>query len=460
VSKAYAKFLAAKTQIDADAGFEPTWVPDFLFDFQRSLVEWACRKGRAAIFADCGLGKTAMELVWAENIVRRTNGRVLILTPLAVARQFVSEGEKFGIGVTQSRNGIVAGPGIYVTNYERLHLFDANQFVAVVCDESGILKNFDGRYKAAVTDFMLKITYRLLATATAAPNDYTELGNSAESLGELGFRDMLTKFFHKENSKDHRGWGRVKYRMRGHAKEGFWRWVCSWARAVRKPSDLGFDDDRFILPELIVEEHEVATATVMAGRLFDIPAETLAEQRGEQRRSLNERCEKVAELVARPLGHPGEPAVCWCHLNDEGDLLESLIEDCEQVSGADSDDAKEEKLVAFSTGQVRVLVTKPKIAGFGLNWQHCGHQTYFPSHSFEQWYQCVHRSLRFGRTEPVKVDIVTTEGGYAMKANLERKRAAADAMFAELVAMMSDSLRIGRSAYGTTQLEVPSWLRK
>lgn len=454
----YEKFIESKSQFGTARGFEPVWLPDFLMGFQRHLCEWNIRRGRGATCADCGMGKTPILLVVAENVVRHTNGRFLIITPLAVAPQFVTEGDKFGVKVTHSRDGKVGGPGVYVTNYERLHLFDKDHFAGVGCDEAGILKNFDGKTRDSVVEFLRTIPYRFLAGATMAPNDYTELGNSAEALGELGYQDMLSRFFKvvtgKEKEFRYRGWGRVKYRLRGYARRDFWRWVCSWARACRKPSDLGFDDGQFVLPELITNEHEVAVAKVASGRLFDVPAATLREQQDEQRRSFRERCEKVAELVTGT----GRPAVAWCHLNDEGDLLEELIPDAEQVSGADSEDEKEEKLVAFSRGQIRVLVTKPKIAGFGLNWQHCGHQTYFPSHSFEQWHQCVHRSLRFGRTDPVTVDIVTTEGGSGVKENLERKRLQANEMFAELVSLMNDGLRIDRGGRATAKVEVPSWL--
>jgi hypothetical protein len=454
----YGEFLASKAQVGTANGFEPLWVPDFLKDFQRHLTEWAIRKGRGAIAADCGMGKTPIMLVCGQNVVRKMNGRFLILTPLAVAPQFVTEGEKFGVGVKHSKDGKVGGSGVYVTNYERLHLFDPNHFAGVGCDEAGILKNFDGKTKAATIEFLRTRPYRFLAGATMAPNDYTELGNSAEALGELGYQDMLSKFFKvvtgKEKAFKYRGWGHVKYRLREYATRDFWRWVCSWMRVCRKPSDLGpFDDSQFVLPELVTNEHEVQVTNSADGKLFDTPAVTLHGQRDEQRRSIQERCEKVAELVRHQ-----DQAVCWCHLNDEGDLLERMISDCEQVSGRDSEDEKEEKLIAFQRGQIRVLVTKPKIAGFGLNFQNCGHQTFFPSHSFEQWHQCVHRSVRFGRTEPVVVDIVTTAGAECIKDNLERKRKQADAMFAELVSLMNDGLKIDRTGHATTPTEVPSWL--
>lgn len=450
----YSEFVRNKSQIGHGSGFEPAWLPDFLFDFQRSLVEWAVRQGRAAIFADCGLGKTPMQLVWAENVVRQTNGRVLILTPLAVGSQTVKEAAKFSIGAARSRAGVLPGERIVVTNYEQLHYFSQANFSGVVCDESSILKNFDGKTKARVTEFMRRIPYRLLCTATAAPNDYVELGTSSEALGQMGFQDMVTLFFKQETKKDRLGWGRTKYRMRGHAEVGFWRWVCSWARACRKPSDLGFDDGRFVLPDLILREHEVKAMKAAPGRLFDVPAETLEEEREEQRRTLPERCEKVAAIV----GKSGQPAVCWCHLNDEGDELQRLIPGSVQVSGSDSDDAKEEAFSAFESGQIRVLISKPKIAGFGLNWQHCAHMTFFPSHSFEQWYQSIRRCWRFGQTRPVTVDVITTDGGAGVLGNLQAKQEAAERMFVGLVSHMNESQRIGVKQYGNAKELIPSWL--
>ena len=450
----YAEFIQRKSQLDSDAGFSPLDMPSQLFDFQVALVEWAVRKGRGAIFADCGLGKTPMQLAWAHNVVAQTNRPVLIVAPLAVGPQTVREGEKFGIEVRRSSDGTINGPAIYVTNYERLHMFDSAQFSGAVCDESSAIKHFSGARQKAVTHFMAKMPYRLLCTATAAPNDYVELGNSAEALGELGFQDMASKFFKKETSKDYLGWGRTKYRMRPHAERDFWRWVCSWARAVRKPSDIGFSDDRFVLPPLIVNENLVDAKRKADGMLFDLPAMTLEDQREERRRTIPDRCERVAELI----GHGTEPAVAWCHLNDEGDMIQKLIPGSEQVSGDDSDDRKEELFKAFADGQVRVLVTKPVLAGFGLNWQHCCRQTFFPSHSFEQYYQSVRRCWRFGQTKPVTVDIVASSGSAGIRANLQRKSEAADAMFEHLVSLMNDSLGIKRGSPFTKKTETPKWL--
>ena len=451
----YAEFLESKAQLGGDHGFSPVVMPEFLFDFQASLVEWATRKGRCAIFADCGLGKTAIELAWAENVIRHA-GPVLLLTPLAVTLQIQMEAQKFGIEAHVSRDGTVK-PGITITNYEKLHLFSPSDFAGVVCDESSILKSFDGATKQRITEFMRKRPYRLLATATAAPNDFIELGTSSEALGYLGHMDMLNRFFKNDlnNSAQGRMRGEViKWRLKGHAELPFWRWVCSWARALRRPSDLGFDDDRFILPLLSEVEHVVEADTYADGMLFALPAVGLKEQREERRRTIAERCEKVAALV----NGTGQPALVWCHLNDEGNRLESMIPDAIQVSGADGDDKKEDKLMAFAEGRARVLITKPKIGAWGLNYQHCNHITFFPSHSFEQYYQGVRRCWRFGQKRPVTVDIVTTEGESGVLKNLQRKAEQADRMFANLVAEMNAAQAIDRASSGNVAVKVPSWI--
>lgn len=453
----YGAFLRAKSQRGADGGFEPVWMPDFLFDFQRAMLGWSIRKGRAATFADCGLGKTPMGLVWAVNVAMETGRPVLYLTPLAVASQTVREAEKFGIdGVVQARDGMVSGR-VLVTNYERLHYFNPADFAGVVCDESSILKSFAGERRGEITAFMRQVPYRLLQTATAAPNDYIELGTSSEALGYMGHMDMLNRFFKNDlnNSAQGRMRGEViKWRLKGHAEEPFWRWVCSWARAMRRPSDLGFDDATFRLPPLNEVEHLVEADTLADGMLFALPAVGLKEQREERRRTVKERCDRVASLV----NNTGQPALVWCHMNEEGDTLESLIPDAVQVSGKDSDDRKEDRLGAFAQGRARVLITKPKIGAWGLNFQHCNHVTFFPSHSFEQYYQAVRRCWRFGQKRAVKVDIVTTEGERGVMRNLQRKADQADDMFSRLVAEMNNALAIERANNMTKKVQVPSWL--
>lgn len=448
----YQDFLAGKAQLDGDHGFEPEWVPDWLFGFQAELVEWATRKGRAAAFADCGLGKTPVQLVWAQNVHRRTDRPVLVLAPLAVSFQTEDEAAKFGVEAVVSRDGSIPAP-VTVANYERLDRFNPADFGGVVCDESSAIKAFDGVRRAAVTEFLREQRYRLLCTATAAPNDYIELGTSSEALGYLGHMDMLSRFF--TNRGKARMWGRDgEWRFKGHAEDPFWRWVASWVRALRRPSDLGYPDDGFRLPELVERQHVVtAAAPLDDGTLFPVPATGLREAQAEQRRTITERCEKAAALLA-----DAGSAVAWCQLNDEGDLLTKLIDGAVQVSGSDHPDAKEEALVGFARGQFRVLVTKPAIGAWGLNWQHCHRMTYFPSYSYEQFYQAVRRCWRFGQQHPVVVDIVTTTGGADALVSLQRKAAQADRMFDALVAHMRNALSVRRSTDFDRTVEVPAWL--
>lgn len=646
----YNEFLARKAQLANTGGFEPTTLPGHLFDYQHDLVEWAVRQGRAGLFADCGLGKTPMELAWADQIHQHTGKPVLLLTPLAVGFQIAAEADKFGHDATLSRDGQVHA-SITITNYEQLHRFDPDLFGGVVCDESSILKNFDGATKAAITEFMRRIQYRLLGTATAAPNDYIELGTSSEALGHLGYMDMLTRFFVNDNrsvsSRGRTAGGKsIDWRLKGHAEEPFWQWVSSWGRAIRRPSDYGFSDDGHVLPDLVVREHLVEANRAADGVLFDVPAHGLREEREENRRTLVERCEAAAAAVATS----GEKvSMVWCNLNDEGDLLERLIPRAIQVKGSDSDRVKEKasewfvgsrcicndpdfgaKLARWDgsrstpitdvgnttlilpseiTGRVKAgppkrtgstcasttsptptsssavmnsgksatesgvsdtpptsntangssgrpslgtharsgtqgsesnteseltntskcsptkavgapfaasssetpqvgssqsttvtkparcedssvghaikgsessatiptdltapgcmcghidgrrrLVSKSAIYGWGLNFQHCNHMTYFPTHSYESWYQAVRRCWRFGQLRPVTVDVITTEGGSRVLANLQRKAAQADEMFSSLVAHMNHARDIAAHRKYDKRAELPTWL--
>lgn len=457
----YNQFLQRKTQFGGDSGFNPVWMPDFLFDFQQTLVERSLLKGRSAIFADCGLGKSPMQLAWAENVVRKTNKRVLIATPLAVSDQTIREGQKFGIEAARSKSGILPAAKIVVTNYESLHRFNPSDFAGMVCDESSILKSFDGVTRKLITEFMRRLPYRLLCTATAAPNDYPEIGTSSEALGELGYTDMMTRFFKTDTSIPARiglrdGGPKARVRFKHHAQEPFWKWVCSWARACRKPSDLGFDDGKFILPPLIERVTVVKASKSLPGFLpgIEVPAIGRQEQLAELRNTLAERC----EAAARKILENGRTAVAWCNLNPEGDLLEHLLPGSKQLKGSQSDDEKEEILSAFSRGQFKYLVSKAKITCFGLNWQHCAYTTMFPSYSFEQYYQMIRRFLRFGQIETVIAEMITTEGQRDVLLSLQRKARAADEMFSSLVKHMNESMRVARSEYQAPAWEVPAWL--
>lgn len=447
----YKDFLKTKEQTNERHGFNAVYIPKFLYDFQKELTTWSIKKGRSAVFADCGLGKTPIQLVWAENVVRKTNKPVLIITPLAVSPQTVREGTKFGIDCQRSNNGKYKGK-IIVTNYERLHYFNRHDFSGVVCDESSAIKHFQGARQKEVTQFMRQIRYRLLCTATAAPNDFIELGTSSEALGYMGRMDMLATFFkNNENSLFPIWWG-ARWYFKAHAERDFWRWVCSWARSLKKPSDMGFSDDKFVLPKLIEKETVIPISRPLNGTLFAEPAVTLHDQRKERMFTLDRRCEEVAKKVKG-----NSPAVVWCHLNKEADLLEKMIPDAKQVKGSDSDEKKENTLLDFSNGDLRVLVTKPRIGAFGLNWQHCSNMTFFPSHSFEQYYQGVRRCWRYGQKKPVAVHIITTEGELGVLKNLKRKAKQADKMFASLVELMGQEMNKSSTLYNTKKVEVPKW---
>lgn len=450
----YSEFLQQKRDYGADSGFEPSFLPSFLFDFQVALTDWAVRKGRAAIFTDCGTGKTLMQLVWAENVIRHTNKPVLILTPLAVSQQTLAEAAKFDIEAYRAQRGITP-TAIQVTNYERLHYFDPSDYGGIVCDESSILKNFNGKRRGDITEFMRLILYRLLCTATAAPNDWLELGTSSEALGYLGHTDMLTRFFSRRQS--YALTNRKEWSLKGYAAKGpFWQWVASWARVARKPSDLGFDDDGFILPPLIETDMLVRASKPTPGMLFDMPAVTFREEREAVRRTIRERCEAVAEKVS----DNGKISMIWCHLNDEGDLLEHLIPGAVQIAGKDSEEKKEEAAQWFIGGddEQRVLISKPKIFGFGLNFQHCAHMTYFPTHSYEQYYQATRRLWRFGQDSQVIVDRIYTDGGERMLQNLKRKADQSDKMFENLVRYMDQELHL-KDTYHRQEIEVPKWMQ-
>lgn len=446
-------------------GFEPIEMPSFLFPFQEHLVSWSLQKGRSAIFADTGLGKTSMQLVWADNIVRKTNKPVLIIAPLAVTFQTEREAIKFGIEAAVSRDGRIPSL-ITITNYEKLHLFSPEDFIGAVCDESSVLKSFDAIRKNAIIDFMRKLPYRLICSATPAPNDYVELGNSSEALGELGHIDMLNRFFrNNNNTSDMKGryrggssakvWEGKQWRFKGHAEMPFWKWVCSWARAVRKPSDLGpYDDTAFELPPLIEQEHLIDTEIPPDDMLFALPAIGLDQQRKERRRTIRERCQKVADLVS----DQSNQSLVWCHLNDEGDLLDKMIPDAIQISGKDSDDSKETKFKSFIDGDIRVLVLKPKIGAWGLNMQNCAHLTTFVDHSYESRYQLIRRCYRYGQNKPVVVDTVLTEGDQNVMDNVKRKSVAAERMFQNLVMCMHEAMEITKSEYKPQEVDIPSWL--
>ena len=406
----YEDFVANKRHSIGRCGFNPNYFPDMAFDFQRHIIEKAITKGRMAVFADTGLGKTLIQLSIAKNIVNETNGRVLILTPLAVAFQFLLEAEKMGIeDVEYSREGKFTKK-IIICNYERLHYFEPTDFVGVICDESSILKNFDGKIKQQVTSFVKKLPYRFLSTATPSPNDFIELGTSSEALGYMGHMDMLGKFFkNNQNSVDstNRNIGE-KYYLKPHAEKDFFAWVNQWAIMVKMPSDIGFSNDGYILPELLTNRHIVKNQSLIDVngqiQMFTPIAKSMTEVRHEQKQTEDKRCEKAVELAT------GKTSVYWCNTNNESRLLREMDSDAVEIIGSQSIEQKEERLLAFANGEITRLITKAKMTGMGLNWQHCNHTVFFPTWSYEQYYQAIRRFWRFGQKNEVTVEMVISDG--------------------------------------------------
>lgn len=449
----YRAFVEAKTHLAGEFGFAPIYHNPHCHDFQAHLIDWALRQGRSATFADCGLGKTLMQLVWAENVHRKTNKPVLILAPLSVSSQTVEEAEKFGIEAHRSPDGkIPHGKGIITTNYERLHHFSPDEFGGVVCDESSILKNFDGAIKASITDFMRKVKYRGMYTATPSPNDYTELGTSSEALGDMPYMDMLQTFFKSNDDTLHPAHIGQQWRFKGHAEPHFWRWVASWARAARRPSDLGYSDDGWHLPELIEVHHEIESKP-LDGQLFAMPVRGLPQEREERKATVKERCELAAELIQRH-----DNGVMWCHFNAEADYLAEIVPGAVNLSGSDRDEVKEEKFLAFKRGEIRYLVTKPKIAALGVNWQHCAACTYFDDYSYEQYYQAVRRFWRFGQKRAVTVHQIGTTSLSNVAKSRKRKAEAADKMFQSMMEHMIDAQKHRRIFTETEAVKLPKWI--
>lgn len=433
----YEEFIQSKKHSTINYGITPTYFNDNLFDFQRHIAEYAIKKGRCGIFLDTGLGKTLIELTIAYNYMLVTNKPVLIITPLAVANQFLIEAEKFGIPEVEHTKDGKYSKKIILINYERLHYVSATDFDCVILDESSILKNFDGAIKQQVTTFLKKIKYRFLATATPSPNDYIELGTSSEALGYLGYMDMLSKFF-KNNQNNVAKLSQISKARQGeewylkpHAENDFWQWVASWSISAKKPSDIGFNDDKFILPQL----HEIETIIrnenplTIDGqtKLFQMPAIGFKEIKQEAKSTIYQRCE-----VAIEKSKEHDISVYWCNLNDEADTLLELDKSAIEVRGNMDIDKKEDILLNFASGQIKKLVTKTSITAFGLNWQHCNHTTYFPTYSYEQYYQAIRRFWRFGQKRPVTVDLILSDGQERIMQSLLIKRDKAVKMFEKL----------------------------
>lgn len=417
----YNEFLNSKRHTLGEYGFEPNYYPDIAFDFQKYIIEKAVKKGRIAVFADTGLGKTLIQLSIANNIIKHTNKPVLILTPLAVAFQFILEAEKLGIDdIEYSKDGKFTKK-IVICNYERLHYFDSKDFVGVILDESSILKNFDGKIKNAVTSFIKKIPYRFLSTATPSPNDFIELGTSSEALGYMGYMDMLTKFFkNNQNSVDsnNRNIGE-KFYLKPHAEKDFFAWVNQWSIMVKMPSDIGFSNERYKLPDLIVNRHMVENQSMfdINGQItmFTPIAKSMTEVRLEQKQTEEKRCIKAIKLAEY------KTSVYWCNTNNESSILKSLDSQAVEIIGSQSIDKKEEILLAFANGEIKRLITKAKMTSMGLNWQHCNHTVFFPTWSYEQYYQAIRRFWRFGQKNNVVCDMVISDGQTRVLEALEQK---------------------------------------
>lgn len=453
----YQEFIQSKKHSTLDFGINPSWMPDAMFDYQKYVAEYMIKKGRCAGFLDTGLGKTLIELVCAVNYMRQTNKPALIITPLAVAFQFITEAEKFGIDdIEYSKDGKYTKK-IVVCNYERLEKFNPSDFDCVVLDESSILKNFDGKIKNAITSFLKRVKYRYLFTATPSPNDFVELGTSSEALGYLGYTDMLTKFFkNNEDTISPMNIG-TEWVLKGHAKQAFFQWVSGWSISMRKPSDLGFSDERHILPELNVNYHQVKNDKNMVVngqiQLFNMVAQRLNEVRSEQKDTIEKRCQKAVELASNR-----ETSVYWTNFNNEADLIEKLDPNAYQIKGSMNLDKKEELLLAFSRGEINKLVTKASITAFGLNWQHCNHTVYFPTFSFEQYYQAIRRFWRFGQKNEVTCDLVFSDGQKKVIDSLTAKAEKANELFSKLNANLNQSFEIKTKGFDQ-QIQLPNFLK-
>lgn len=432
MTDAYAIFLAQKRIVDPMTGLASVPpLPDAMFPFQGDITAWSLRRGRAALFAGTGLGKTFMELSWGQAVANHTGGMVLLFAPLAVSQQVIREAAKFAIPARLVAGQEDCRPGINVTNYQKASHFDLPKFAGVILDESSILKSTDGHYRTMLIESCRSVPFRLAATATPAPNDFMELGNHAEFLGIMSYTDMLATFF------IHDGGDTQKWRLKGHAENEFWKWMASWAVMLRKPSDLGYPNAGYDLPPLIQHQHVVGVdyaPSLDTGLLFPMEAATLQERIAARRDTVSERVALAATMTPSD-----RPFVWWCNLNAESEALVRAIPGAVEVRGSDTDTEKERKLVDFSEGRIRVLVTKPSICGFGMNWQHCCDTGFVGlNDSFEQVFQAVRRFWRFGQTKPVTVHFIAAETEGAVVANLKRKEVAAERMAAAMVAHMAD----------------------
>lgn len=436
----YEKFIESKIQVFESVGFDidREKLNSMLFDFQKDIVRWALKKGRAAIFADCGMGKTAMQLEWANQIYKKEGGKILILAPLAVASQTKREGEKFNISVNicESQEDVI--DGINITNYEKLDKFIAKEFNAIVLDESSILKSFTGKVRTQIIDSFKNTPYRLACTATPAPNDYMELGNHSQFLGIMTREEMLSMYF------VHDGGQTSKWRLKGHAEEFFWEWMASWSVFIDNPKNLGYEIEGYELPKLNIFEIVADGEEITTDKL------TLTQRREARKESLDIRCEKAAELV----NNSNENWLVWCDLNDESKKLHELINNSVEVKGSDKNNFKSKSMLDFSENKIKCLVTKPKIAGFGMNWQNCRNMIFVGlSDSYEAYYQAMRRCWRFGQEKEVNVYIIISSKEGAVKENIERKQADAEKMQNAMIKLTKDITK--KELRQTTRISTP-----
>ena len=452
----YSDFLQKKSEIHHSYGHECIADLSAAFHYQKPCVEWACKKGRSAIFQDCGLGKSYEQLAWSDSVCKKTGGKVLIVAPLSVAPQTVREGQKFGINVNRCREDDEVQPGINITNYEILSHFNCSQFDGIVLDESSILKNYSGKIRNDIISFFNHTPYKLACTATPAPNDMMEIGNHAEFLGVMSRTEMLATYF------VHDGGETSKWRLKGHAPKAFWKWMSSWALMMQKPSDIGFNDCGFELPELKIEYHFVDFGVPQDGELFKTMAVGLNDQRKIRKNSIDCRMKKAMDLIN------DEQWLIWCDLNDESKQLSKSIPNSVEVTGSDKPEKKEKAIEGFLNGDIINLISKPSIFGFGLNIQHCHNMMFFGlSHSYEAMYQAIRRCWRYGQTKPVNVHVIVTDMERPIIDNIQRKHAQAETMSKEMVKQMADftkdeitkTTRQISEYKSTTKFKTPSFLR-
>lgn len=454
----YRDFIEKKKIIVQSAGFETKGINPVLFHFQQDIVRWALKKGKAAIFAGTGLGKTLMQLEWASQVSEFTGGNVLILAPLAVASQTVREGLKIDLNINLARQQSDVKPGINITNYEMLHKFDPNQFSGIVLDESSVLKSFDSSTRNQIIEYFGNTPYRLACTATPAPNDYMELGNHSEFLGVMSRSEMLSMFF------VHDGGETQKWRLKGHAESKFWEWVASWAVLIRRPSDLGYEDDGYDLPPLNIIDHVVKVKRITDGSLFNEEAKTLQQRQRARRDSISERVAKCVEIA----NSTDKPFLVWCDLNKESELLTKAIHGAVEVKGSDKPEHKIKAMLDFADGKIRVLVTKPSICGFGMNWQHCSDMAFVGiTDSFEQIFQAVRRCYRFGQKNEVTAHMIVSDLEGAVSQNIKRKERDFELMAEEMLkhtrsitsANVSATINDKSEYEPKFAMKIPAWLR-